>query len=130
MLLRYRWPGNVRELEHAIESAVALAYIHGDVITKKHLPDHVVHYQPMALTETDVFESKLSDAVSELDFSALTMEEISQYMDYLKFRLLSGVLQAHGGNQAEAARQLDAGEKFFSQAAGFYQRYKREHATK
>ncbi len=126
LLLRYRWPGNVRELEHAIESAVALAYIHGDVITKKHLPDHVVDYQPMALTKTDVFESKLSDAVSELDFSALTMEEISQYMDYLKFRLLSGVLQAYGGNQAEAARQLDAGEKFFSQVGSFYKRYRRE----
>ncbi len=70
------------------------------------------------------------NAVSELDFSNLTMENISQYMDYLKFRLLSGVLQAHGGNQAEAARQLDVGQKFFSQAAGFYQRYKREHATK
>ena len=126
MLLRYRWPGNVRELEHAIESAVALTHIHGDVITPKHLPDHVVHYQPMALTKTDVFELKLSDALSELDFSTLKMEDISQYMDYLKFCLLSGVLQTHGGNQAEAARQLDAGEKFFSQAAGFYQRYKRE----
>jgi len=80
----------------------------------------------MALTETDVFKAKLSAAVSELDFSMLTMDEISQYMDYLKFCLLSGVLQTHGGNQAEAARQLDAGEKFFSQAAGFYQRYKRE----
>jgi DNA-binding NtrC family response regulator len=126
LLLNYRWPGNVRELEHAIESAVALTYIHGDVITKKHLPDHVVHYQPMALTAKDIFESKLSLALSELDFSTLKKEDISQYMDYLRFHLLSGVLQAHGGNQAEAARQLDVGEKFFSQAAGFYQRYKRE----
>ena len=55
------------------------------------------------------------------------MEDISQYMDYLKFQLLSEVLQAHGNNQAEAARQLNVGEKFFSQSAGFYQRYKREH---
>lgn len=126
LLLRFHWPGNVRELEHAIESAVALTHIHGDVITKKHLPDHVVKYQPIAFQDTDVFFSKLSDALSELDFSTLTMEEISQYTDYLRFHLLAGVLQAHGGNQAEAARQLDAGEKFFSQAAGFYQRYKRE----
>lgn len=126
LLLRYRWPGNVRELEHAIESAVALTHIHGDVITKKHLPDHVVQYQPMALTKTDVFKSKLSDALSDLDFSTLTEAEISQYLDYLRFCLLSGVLQAHGNNQAEAARKLGVGEKFFSQAAGFYQRYKRE----
>ncbi len=138
LLLRYRWPGNVRELEHAIESAVALTHIHvehpdsigGDVITPKHLPDHVVQYQPMALTDTDVCKAKLSDAASEVDFSKLTKKDISQYLDYLKFSLFSGVLQAHSGNQAKAARQLGVGEKFFSQAKGFYQQYKREHATK
>src|SRR5262249_19205753 len=37
----YPWPGNVRELQNVVERACALA--DGDAITRRDLPDHVLH---------------------------------------------------------------------------------------
>ncbi len=45
-LLSYPWPGNVRELEHVIQRAVI--YCRNGVLSKEHLPSHVLsgHYGP------------------------------------------------------------------------------------
>src|SRR5277367_4601510 len=43
-LLRYPWPGNVRQLQNVIERAVVLTT--GSMITRRNLPNEVVHSTP------------------------------------------------------------------------------------
>ena len=43
-LLRYPWPGNVRQLQNVIERAVVLTQ--GSMITRRNLPQEVVHSAP------------------------------------------------------------------------------------
>ena len=85
-LLAYAWPGNVRELHNCIERAVALTRY--EQITVEDLPEKVQNYQPTKL-------------VMDLDHpnELLSLEEVER-------RYVLRVLEAMGGNKAEAARVL------------------------
>ena len=78
-LLAYRWPGNIRELSNAVRHGAALAQ--GDAVRADDLPDEVLHRQRPALTVL----RPLADVEREH---------------------VLAVLDACGGNQAEAARAL------------------------
>ncbi|MGI6181062.1 MAG: sigma-54-dependent Fis family transcriptional regulator [Agathobaculum sp.] len=52
LFMRYPWPGNIRELENTIERACLLAS--GEYITPEHIPWSIVHYQPVASTQTAI----------------------------------------------------------------------------
>ncbi len=86
-LLDYSWPGNVRELQNCIEAAVALSRY--SAIALEDLPKRV-----RAAQASDTFVIPTDDP------SALpSMEEVErQYM--------RKVLEAVGGNKAQAARIL------------------------
>jgi two-component system response regulator HydG len=85
-LLAYPWPGNVRELQNCVERAVALAT--DTRVTVDDIPDKVRDHQPSHVVLT-------SDDPGALP----RMEEVER-------RYVLRVMEAVGGNKAEAARIL------------------------
>ncbi len=83
-LMRYTWPGNVRELKSAFE--FAFVSCQGDAIIPENLPRHIIEGVPEA-------------SGSSVPVSAANLDDLK------KARLLRA-LEASGGNQSEAARQL------------------------
>ena len=79
----YDWPGNVRELGNVIEYAFNV--VDGDIIEIEHLPDYLV-----------LLEGKLPQENSKLD---TLLGEYSAKVAW-------NVLDRHGGNKVEAAREL------------------------
>ena len=94
MLEAYPWPGNVRELQNVVERAVAL--VEGETITVRDLPDHVNSQRPAGKGEpvAAVGNLPLKDAKEE-------------WMRRLEAAYLKELLDRHGGNISQAAR--DAG---------------------
>jgi transcriptional regulator with GAF, ATPase, and Fis domain len=93
LLRAHTWPGNVRELEHWIESAIVLA---GDgAITAAHLPKARL---PAKGTPAGPPTEETSVSLP-LDLS----------LDEATRRYAAAVLDAAGGNKAEAARRLAIG---------------------
>jgi two-component system response regulator HydG len=90
-LLSYTWPGNVRELRNAIERAVALTRF--DTLVVEDLPEPI-----RTCTRSDWVVR--SDDLAELP----TLEEV-------QMRYIRHVLDATGGNKAEAARVLGLDRK-------------------
>jgi DNA-binding NtrC family response regulator len=86
LLVGYDWPGNVRELENCIERAVALSRL--DQITVDDLPDKVRTYGD----ENIVIATNSADDLISLD--------------EMHRRYVRKVLEAVGGNKAQAARLL------------------------
>ncbi len=90
-LLAYSWPGNVRELRNCMEHAVALAS--GSRITCADLPPRVADFSSSHVVVA-------SDDPREL----VSLEEVER-------RYILRVLEAVGGNKAQAARILGLGRK-------------------
>jgi two-component system response regulator HydG len=90
LLVQHDWPGNVRELQNAIEHAVALA--RGRVVEREDLP----HLQPRV-------QANVGAAASE---RASTPERT---LAQVEREHILAVLEASGGNKAEAARRLGIG---------------------
>ena len=84
-LLEYTWPGNVRELENCIERAVTVA--HFEQILVDDLPDQIRSHQSA--------QPFISDDPDELPT-----------LDDLERRYIQQVLEATGGNKAQASRIL------------------------
>jgi DNA-binding NtrC family response regulator len=89
LLQKFRWPGNVRELRNVIERAVVIA--RGDTIAIEDLPEKLRG----EATPTSA-PPKPSDAQAALKDRMRTFE-IEQIV---------AALEAHAGNQTEAARAL------------------------
>ncbi len=86
LLIDYDWPGNVRELENCMERAVALCRL--DQVTVDDLPAKVRQSQDASIVIA-------TDSPSEL----VTLHEMER-------RYARKVLEAVGGNKAQAARVL------------------------
>jgi len=87
-LSRHSWPGNCRELRNVIERAVLLA---DDYIRMEHFPKEILQ----------------KEAEEEEEIDTLDLKRAKQFAaDKVEHRLLIQVLQATGGNKAEAARRL------------------------
>jgi len=86
-LVRYRWPGNIRELIHVVQQSVVLS--DRDVIEPEDLPASV--------------------ALSVLETSASPGEVPS--LREVQRRHVLGVIEAAGGNRAQAARNLQISER-------------------
>ena len=84
LLLAHDWPGNVRELQNAIEHAAALA--RGRVVEAEDLPRFEPRIQKEITTPTP----------------DRTLEQVER-------EHILAVLEASGGNRAEAARRLGIG---------------------
>jgi DNA-binding NtrC family response regulator len=121
-LMRYGWPGNVRELVNVIERACSLAET--DYIRLSDLPDYIVGDAPApppltapvgavsgggageGLGWTHV-PSKM--ALREMPFKEAKEEWISSFeRDYIL-----DLIQRHGGNISQAAREADIDRKYF-----------------
>jgi len=89
----YTWPGNVRELQNTIERAVVLSQ--GTTITVADLPA-VVRGQSRARSNS---EASLREDIDESLSLSLAIDEFTR----LRIRK---ALDVSGGNQTEAARQL------------------------
>jgi two-component system response regulator HydG len=85
-LLRYTWPGNVRELHNCVERAVALTRY--ERLTVEDLPEKVQNYRPTRMVVD-------FDRPDEM----LPIDEVER-------RYILRVLEAMGGNKADAARVL------------------------
>jgi Nif-specific regulatory protein len=88
MLMSYHWPGNVRELENAIERAALVA--DGNVIHGYHLP------------------ATLQTAEGS---GTVTRMSLEQAVETYEKDLIQDALKTTRGNQARAARLLDATER-------------------
>ena len=86
-LAEYPWPGNVRELQNEIERAVALAKPDGP-IELGHLSEKLVRRRRAALPP-------LAKPMS-----------LRQAREWFERRYLAEVLDRHGGNASQTARQL------------------------
>jgi two-component system response regulator HydG len=95
-LVRHAWPGNVRELGNAVEHAVALA--RGEEIEPEHLPEDVIAPAPAMLHRGVAGATGAASALA----THATLAEVER-------EHILRVLDACGGNQLEAARQLGIG---------------------
>jgi two-component system response regulator AtoC len=92
-LLNYSWPGNVRELYHAIEHA--LAFIDGDVICVKHLPERI---RP---------EARRVDGNIAITIDTTATLSIKEHSRTLERELIQRALVQTGSNKTRAARLLN-----------------------
>jgi two-component system response regulator HydG len=83
-LMRYSWPGNVRELKSAFE--FAFVSCQGEAIMPENLPRHIIEGVP-------------AEPASSAPLSTANLDDLKRVR-------LMGALEASGGNQSEAARQL------------------------
>ncbi len=91
-LRRYSWPGNVRELRNAIERALVLQS--NGAIDVEDLPDSVRDARP-AVTE-----------VAATSFQLGGHRDVRDHIAELERVTINAALEACGGNQTEAAKQL------------------------
>jgi len=98
MLMAYDWPGNVRQLENAIEHAIAMSLLTGE-ITAEALPEEI--RQPGA----SAVPQSISIPDDGLDFSTV----ISQ----IERDLIRRCLEKTSGNKRQAARLLNLSRTTF-----------------
>jgi DNA-binding NtrC family response regulator len=103
-LKRYNWPGNIRELRNAIERAVVVA--EHDVVTLRDLP------LPRRVRELNEVMPISDDGLHVAPPSAgaslrLAGEGFRACMERLEIHVIREAIEEAGGNQSEAARQLD-----------------------
>lgn len=96
LLQRYAWPGNVRELKNIIERAVALCE------TKEIVPGDL----PERLNKQ---RCNFSPATPNLE--APFHQAKSQWIEAFEIKYLQGLLEKHGGNISEAARECGVDRK-------------------
>ena len=85
----YDWPGNVRELENLVERILALS--HGETITSKDLPVHLLTNR------------RNSSSVITLPQEGLDLEA---YLEDIRAQLMVQALERTGGVQTQAAELL------------------------
>ena len=95
MLQAYAWPGNVRELENCVERAVLTA--RDEVVRTYNLPE--------AVQKDEFAEDPFGGG------SSLTLDE---QISAFERRILDDALARHGGNHAEAAKELGLSPRMMS----------------
>ena len=94
-LKAYSWPGNVRELENCVERAVLTAR------------DEIVHTYNLP-------EALQVDEFREDPFGASTSLTLDEQIAAFERRILDDALARHGGNHAEAAKELGLSPRMMS----------------
>ena len=104
----YPWPGNVRELQNVIERACALA--DGDAVTRRDLPDHVLHGAALGVGMGSSANSLDARLLSGVDLQLRDAKE--RWMSVLEATYLREQLERHG-NVSAAARAAGIDRKTF-----------------
>ncbi|HMM06622.1 MAG TPA: sigma 54-interacting transcriptional regulator [Clostridiales bacterium] len=86
----YAWPGNVRELEHTIESMIILANDGEEILTTRHLPEHL----------RKIFSGNVPKA------TAPRIIDLNTILDDYERSLILTALKEAKGNVSAAARNL------------------------
>ena len=94
LLRRYDWPGNIRELEHALYRATVLA--------RSGKPDGEIWLEPQHFQLTDTEAKPASPAVARV----AEVDNLRTATDDFQRRIIISTLEAHAGNWAASARQL------------------------
>jgi len=89
MLESYDWPGNVRELENLVERALALA--HGETITTRDLPVHLLTHRRSPADVISLPEEGLN---------------LDAYLEQIRAQLMAEALDRTQGVQTQAAELL------------------------
>jgi DNA-binding NtrC family response regulator len=107
LLKAYPWPGNIRELRNVIERSVALS--RGNLIEPTDLPENIRCDSPASGSsrKADGFEVSPTEATQNLPGLATTPKGVSreEALKVAEYQYLVTLLQTHGGNVSEAARQ-------------------------
>ncbi len=105
----YRWPGNIRELRNVIERSMALAT--GNLIDVRDLPDMLrlggsagLSQERQIPRQGSVLANSLQGRSAELA-NTLTGASREEMLKVAEHHYLMNLLQTHGGNVSEAARQ-------------------------
>ena len=104
-LLRYHWPGNVRQLQNVIERAVVLTT--GSMITRRNLPNEVVHgapSEPVTAVNHGFSTSELSESPPQIR-ALLTDSQSFNLAEREKAALVAALDQCNG-NKKKAAELL------------------------
>jgi transcriptional regulator with PAS, ATPase and Fis domain len=112
----YAWPGNVRELQNVVERACALA--EGDTITRRDLPEHVLHASPRATSgsPTPAVETQLA-GTGDLGLK----DAKDRWMAVLEASYLRDLLERHAGNISAAAKAAGIDRKTFHRLVNKHQ---------
>jgi transcriptional regulator of acetoin/glycerol metabolism len=110
----YGWPGNVRELQNVIERACALA--DGTTITRRDLPDHVLH--PAAGSVRASATGTLDVPAAAADLPLRDAKE--RWLQVLEAAYLRDALARHGGNVSAAAQSAGIDRKTFHRLINKY----------
>jgi len=108
LLKTYHWPGNVRELRNVVERAVMIA--RGAQIQPEDLPDHIQDYEEASIPPPDrgarqkTKEEPLGPGPART--YAELQDQLKTFTQERERELLLEALRRHGGNQTEAARDL------------------------
>ncbi|HVE81884.1 MAG TPA: sigma-54 dependent transcriptional regulator, partial [Myxococcales bacterium] len=102
-LKAYHWPGNVRELRNVIERAVMIAQ--GPQIQPEDLPEHISEYEEASMPPPPPGPRGEPPAAGASTYAEL-QEQIRDWTRERERELLLDALRRHGGNQTEAAREL------------------------
>ena len=87
----YSWPGNVRELKNAMERAAIVQET--GVIETSHLPQRIMEKSPHSSRSASPGDSNI-------------VADVKEHMAELECRAIVAALEACGGNQTQAAKQL------------------------
>ena len=113
----YAWPGNVRELQNVVERACALA--EGDTITRRDLPEHVLHASPRMATSGSPTPAVETQLVGTGDLGLKDAKE--RWMAVLEASYLRQLLARHAGNISAAAKAAGIDRKTFHRLVNKHQ---------
>lgn len=119
-LMQYEWPGNVRELANIVERACSFA--ESDVLQLEDLPDYVASvYNPHRGPDPSQPREQWTEVPSKSELKEQPFKEAKEtWISTFERDYITDLLNRHGGNISQAAREADIDRKYFRKLMGKY----------
>lgn len=112
-LTQYHWPGNVRELANVIERACSFA--ESEILQLTDLPEYIINQDGVDSTiDGNGAEQEWSHVPSRSQLREEPFKEAKEkWISTFERDYISELLNRHGGNISQAAREADIDRKYF-----------------